>query len=219
MSKGFSLLVSYTWSKNLDQASNGNSGGTVIPTNLNFDYGPSDFDIPQNLTASYVYDLPFGRDRYFMNNSRALDEIFGGWQLSGVTTLRAGFPATISYPGDVANVGLGTRPVRTCNGNLSHRTIQAWYDTSCFTKPAQYTFGNSNPGVIRGPGYKDWDLALMKGFHTYHEQNLQFRFEFFNASNNVSFGQPGTSISTSTPGKISSASAARVGQMALEYRF
>jgi hypothetical protein len=217
--KGLSFLVSYTWSKNLDEASNENSGGTVIPTNLNFDYGPSDFDIPQNLTASYIYDLPFGQGREFMNRKGMMDEVFGGWQLSGVTTLRSGFPNTITYPGDVANVGLGTRPVRTCNGKLSNHTYKSWYNTACFQAPAQYTFGNSNRGIIQGPGYKDWDLALMKSFPTYHEQSLQFRFEFFNAFNNVNFGQPGTSITTSTAGKISSASAPRQGQMALEYRF
>ncbi len=217
--KGLSFLVSYTWSKNLDNASNENSGGTVIPTNLNFDYGPSDFDIPQNLTASYIYDLPFGQGRQFMNSNRFLDEVFGGWQFSGVTTLRSGFPNTISYPGDVANVGLGTRPVRTCSGKMSNPTYQSWYNTSCFHAPAQYTFGNSNRGIIQGPGYKDWDLALMKAFSTYHEQSLQFRFEFFNAFNNVNFGQPGTTITTSTAGKIGSAGAARQGQVALEYRF
>ncbi|HEY2114034.1 MAG TPA: carboxypeptidase regulatory-like domain-containing protein, partial [Candidatus Angelobacter sp.] len=177
--KGLSFLVSYTWSKNLDEASNENSGGTVIPTNLNFDYGPSDFDIPQNLTASYIYDLPFGQGREFMNRKGMMDEAFGGWQLSGVTTLRSGFPNTITYPGDVANVGLGTRPVRTCNGKLSNHTYKSWYNTACFQAPAQYTFGNSNRGIIQGPGYKDWDLALMKSFPTYHEQSLQFRFEFF----------------------------------------
>jgi hypothetical protein len=215
----FAFLLSYTWSKNLDQASNENSGGTVIPTNLNFDYGPSDFDIPQNLTASYIYDLPFGHGRKYMNRGGALDEAFGGWQFSGITTLRSGFPNTITWPGDVANVGLGTRPVRTCNGKLSSRSYQDWYNTACFVAPAQYTFGNSNRGIIQGPGYKDWDMALMKAFPTYHEQNLQFRFEFFNVFNNVNFGQPGDTANTSTAGMISSASAGRQGQMALEYRF
>jgi hypothetical protein len=215
----FAFLLSYTWSKNLDQASNENSGGTVIPTNLNFDYGPSDFDIPQNLTASYIYDLPFGHGRKFMNRGGALDEAFGGWQFSGITTLRSGFPNTITWPGDVANVGLGTRPVRTCNGKLSSRSYQDWYNTACFQAPAQYTFGNSNRGIVQGPGYKDWDMALMKAFPTYHEQNLQFRFEFFNVFNNVNFGQPGDTANTSTAGMISSASAGRQGQMALEYRF
>ncbi len=226
--KGFAFLVSYTWSKNLDEASNENSGGTVIPTNLNFDYGPSDFDIPHNLTASYIYDLPFGRGRQFMNNGGVMDEVFGGWQFSGVTTLRSGFPNTITLSGDDANVGLSSsRPERICNGKLSNRTISAWYNTACFVAPANptgtpatYGFGNSNRGIIEGPGYKDWDLALMKSFATYHEQNLQFRFEFFNAFNNVNFGQPGdTANATSTAAKITSASSARVGQMALEYRF
>jgi hypothetical protein len=162
-----------------------------------------------------------------------MDEVLGGWQFSGVTTVRSGFPNTITYPGDDANVGLGTRPNRLCNGKLSNRTISAWYNTACFVAPANpsgtpatYGFGNSNRGVIEGPGYKDWDLALMKSFPTFHEQNLQFRFEFFNAFNNVNFGQPGTSINppgtpqnSLTNGKITTAGAARIGQMALEYRF
>lgn len=60
----------------------------------------------------------------------------------------------------------------------------------------------------------------MKSFATFHEQNLQFRFEFFNAFNNVNYGQPGdTANATSTAGKITSASSGRVGQVALEYRF
>ncbi len=221
-SKGFSFLISYTWAKNLDEASNENSGGTVRPTNLNFDYGPSDFDIRHNLTMSYIYDLPFGRNRQFMSNNTVLDEVFGGWQFSGVTTLRTGFPNTITWPGDVANVGLGSsRPVRVCNGKLAHPTYRAWYDTTCFAAPAQYTFGNSNRGVIEGPGYKDWDLALMKAFPVYREQSLQLRIEFFNAFNNVNFGQPGDTVGPgiATAGKISSASAARQGQVALEYRF
>jgi hypothetical protein len=218
-SHGFLVLASYTWSKNLDRSSNENSGGTIIPTNLNFDYGPSDFDVPNNLTVSYIYDLPFGKGRMFLTQGRWMDELLGGWQWSGITTLHGGYPNTITYPGDVANVGLSTRPIRTCNGKLSNPTYHQWYNTACFAAPAQYTFGNSNRGIIRGPGYKDWDMALMKSFHIYREHTLQFRAEFFNIFNNVNFGQPKDQVGVPGAGQITSASSARIGQMALEYQF
>jgi hypothetical protein len=218
-SKGLSFLGSYTFAKNLDLASNELTGGTVIPTNLNFDYGRSDFDIRQNLTMSYVYDLPFGIGRKYLSSRGPLNEVFGGWQLSGVTTLRSGFPFTVTYPGDVANVGLGTRPIRTCSGELSNPTIQNWFNQACFSAPAQYTFGDSGRGILSGPGYKDWDLGLMKDFPIFREHTLRFRAEFFNAFNNANFGQPNSEVDTPGAGEITSASSARIGQFGLDYRF
>ena len=218
-SHGLSLLASYTWSKNLDLDSNELLANTIIPNNLNIDYGPSDFDIRQNLTVSYVYDLPFGSGRQFLNSSGLLDEIVGGWQLSGVTTVHSGSPFTVGYPGDIANVGLGTRPVRTCNGKLSNAIIQDWFDLSCFAEPAQYAFGNSGRGILFGPGYRNWNIALMKSFRTFEKQALQFRAELFNAFNNVNFGQPNSTISTPGAGQITSAGSARIVQFGLKYSF
>jgi len=218
-SQGLSFLASYTFSKNLDLSSNELTGGTVIPTNLNFDYGPSDFDVRHNLTVSYVYDLPFGNGRRFMDTTGLVNEILGGWQLSGVTTLRSGFPFTVTYPGDVANVGLGTRPVRTCSGVGTNRSIQDWFNLSCFAAPAQYAFGNSGRGILSGPGYKNWDIGLMKSFPILWEHSIQFRAEFYNAFNNVNYGQPNSEVDTPGAGQITSASSARVGQFGLDYRF
>jgi hypothetical protein len=219
-SHGLTFLASYTWSKALDMSSNELSGGTVIPTNLNFEYGPADFHTPQNFTVSYVYQLPVGRGRLLLNSGGILDEIIGGWQLSGVTTLHSGNPNTITYPGDVANVGLGTRPNRVCRGTLPNPSIHEWFNTSCFVAPAQYTFGNAKRGIILGPAYKDYDFSLSKTFSIpYKEQSLQFRGEFFNGFNNVNFGQPNDQVNTPTAGQITSTNAARIGQVGLTYRF
>jgi hypothetical protein len=218
-SHGISLLAAYTWSKNLDLNSNELTNGTVIPNNLNIDYGPSSFDIRQNLTISYVYQLPFGRGRQFLNSRGLLDRIIGGWQLSGVTTLHSGLPYTVAYPGDVANVGLGTRPLRTCNGSLPNPTIAAWFNLSCLSAPTPYTFGNSGRGILFGPGYRNWDIGLMKAFHTYEQQYLQFRAELYNAFNNVNFGLPNSTVNTPGAGQITSAGPARIIQFGAEYRF
>jgi hypothetical protein len=219
-SRGLSFLASYTWSKNLDIASNGANGATVIPTNLNIDYGPSDYDVPQNLTLSWAYDLPVGRGRRFLSSGRLSDLTLGGWELSGVATLASGYPMTITYPGDVANVGLGTRPVRVCNGGLGSRaTVNEWFDVACFTGPAPFTFGNSGRGVLFGPSTQTWNIALMKDFHTYENQYLQFRAEFYNAFNNVNLGQPISEVGVPGAGQITSAGPARIIQFGLEYNF
>lgn len=219
LSHGLSFLASYTWSKNLDVDSDELTGGTVIPTDLNFDYGPSDFDISQNLTLSYVYELPFGAGRRFLNTRGIVNEVIGGWQLSGVTTFRSGFPFTVTYPGDVANVGLGTRPNRVCSGRMSNRSIHDWFNLSCFVAPPRYTFGDTKRGTLFGPGYKDWDMGLMKRFQTFRDQYLTFRAEFYNIFNNVNFGQPNATISTPGAGQITSAGPARIGQFGLDYHF
>ena len=218
-SHGLSFLASYTWSKNLDLWSNELGVDTVIPTNLNFDYGPSDFDVPQNFTLSYVYDLPFGIGRRFLNGAGIMDKILGGWELGGITTLRSGMPFTVTYPGDVANVGLGTRPVRICNGALKHPTIHDWFDLSCFVKPAQYTFGNSKRGILFGPGYKDWDVSLEKTFPTFKGQSFQLGGDFFNIFNNANFGQPNATIATPGEGEITSAGPSRFIQVSGVYEF
>ncbi len=218
---GLTFLASYTYSKDLDLFSNELGGTTVNPANLNLDYGPSDFDVKHNFTASYVYNLPFGQSRRFLATSgRIVDGVLGGWQLSGVTTVRSGYPITVTYPGDVANVGLGTRPIRTCNGSLGgNASLHEWFDTSCFIAPAQYTYGNSGRGILFGPRLQTWNLALMKSFRTFERQSLQFRAEFYNAFNHVNFSQPNAQVNTPTAAQITSALPARNIQFGLEYHF
>ena len=84
-----------------------------------------------------------------------------------------------------------TVPDRVCGGKLSHWTIARYYDPSCFVTPALNVFGNTGYGVLRGPGFRNWDLSLKKDFLLGAEfRYLQFRAEFFNLPNNVNFGMP-----------------------------
>jgi Carboxypeptidase regulatory-like domain len=221
-SHGLWFVANYTWSKNLDLSSNSLSffgTGTVIPTDPNFYYGPSDFDRRQSLQVGYIYDLPFGKGRQFMNTNGVMNEVFGGWRLSGWTHVYSGQPFSATYPGDVANVGLGTIPVSTCSGHLAHPTIQEWFDVSCFQAPAQYTFGTVKKGTLIGPSYKQWDIGMGKNFSIFREHSLEFRAEFFNAFNNANFEPPNGGIDTPGVAQITSANAARTGQLGLNYHF
>jgi hypothetical protein len=105
-----------------------------------------------------------------------------------------------------ANTGTFTRPDRVCNGNLptSQRSIQKWYDTSCFVSPAQYSFGNAGRNILIGPGLQSVDFSLDKDFRITEGRGLQFRVETFNLLNHANFDMPGESIGTGSAAVITS---------------
>lgn len=230
-SYGLSLLGSYTWSKTLDMSSDELLGYTYIPTALNSYYGPSDMDEPSNLRLAYVYKLPVGRGQHWAISSRAADLALGGWEITGTTTYHSGFPFDVTYSDStINNVGLGEFPDRVCNGKLSNRTIQEWFNPACFVSPIPSNlqgvysygfFGNSPHGPLRGPHLVDFDLGLMKDFTTYEKQYLQFRIEAYNAFNHANFGQPASTVGPgiTNAGLISSAGPARFMSIGFKYYF
>ena len=100
------------------------------------------------------------------------------------------------------------RANRVCNGNLSGsaRTLNRWFDTSCFPDHAFGVFGNSGNDVVEGPGVNNFDLGAMKNTAISMGRRepviLQFRGEFFNAFNHASFGEPNLTTNTAQFGVI-----------------
>src|SRR5262249_16569790 len=123
------------------------------------------------------------------------------------------------------------RPNLVGNPNQGPKTRQQWFNTAAFTAPLSINTviannldpltaaGNSGKGVIRGPSYTSWDVGIFKNFRVTERSQLQFRSEWFNAFNNVNFGNPNTSLLTSTFGQISSAADARQIQFGLKLTF
>lgn len=105
-----------------------------------------------------------------------------------------------------SNTGTAQYPNRVCDGNLSNsqRTIQHWYDTSCFVAPALYTFGNAGRNIVIAPGLVTWDLGAHKDFRITEGTGLTLRGEFFNVLNKANFGYPNTSIGSLAAGSITS---------------
>jgi hypothetical protein len=112
------------------------------------------------------------------------------------------------------------RPIRLGSGKLSHPTLSKWFDTSAFAVPASYTYGNSGYNILRRDFYKDFDFSLFKTFQITDNSRLEFRAEFFNATNTPVFDIPVTTIDTSSGGKVTStANNPRQIQFALKYSF
>jgi len=195
---GFSIQSAYTVSKT-------ETTGTQGPANP-FDYMVKSLagnDVPQRLVFSYVYELPFGRTKRFGSSwNGAMDAAFGGWQVSGITNYQAGFPFSPTITSNLDN-GEGNQPDRTCDGRLSNRTINQWFDTSCFVASPVNIFGNSGYNILRGPALRDWDMTFGKNFKLTERMQLQFRGDFLNIFNQVVFGLPNAQVDTAGAGTIS----------------
>lgn len=96
--------------------------------------------------------------------------------------------------------------------------MNRYFDTSVFSQPAPFTFGNTARTLpdVRAPGVMNFDFSVMKNTRFAERLNLQFRAESFNLLNNTNFGAPGTTFGTPTFGVISSSSEARVIQFGVK---
>ncbi|HEY6273705.1 MAG TPA: TonB-dependent receptor [Terriglobales bacterium] len=204
-SVGLTLLAAYTWSKTIDDTDT-----IVFPYLDNLNRGLSSgfkgADIPQNFVISYSYDLPFGYGRKWLGGSTgAVGHLVSGWSASGITTFQSGTPLQITVASSLLNNNGGSNPANLiCNSVSTPKTVQAWFNTACFADPPAYTFGNSGVGHVFGPGINNWDFSVAKSTSLGSEsRQLRFEANFFNLWNSPHFGNPNTTLDTSSFGTIS----------------
>ncbi len=230
MSKGMTFLSTFTWSRNYDASSGGagntlNSGavGPQSPYNMAAEYGLSNIDSPFRWASAVSYDLPVGRGKAFLNNSRLLDYIAGGWSVNAVTIFQTGFPLQISQtPNYNSSFGYasqrpnatGTSPVTS--GGLEAR-LGGYINPAAFSLAPRFTFGDLSRTLdMRGPGQANWDLSMFKTFSIRDRVCAQFRAEALNALNTPLFYAPNTSFGSGSFGQIASqANFARQLQLAI----
>jgi hypothetical protein len=227
-SHGLSFLSSFTYSKAINDLPEicCNQPYPQNSYDLRAEKGPADFDQQFRWVLSFDYELPFGRGRQFLNNSRLLDLAFGGWHLGGIYTLASGFPFSPQLGYDPSNTGDQgvVRTDRIANGNLprGQRDPNLWFDINAFPFPAPYTFGNAGRNILIGPGVNMLDGSIRKEFATTETQRLEFRAEFFNMVNHPNFAQPDNFLDDGpgAAGVITSlAMPMRQIQFGLKYRF
>jgi hypothetical protein len=210
-SGGLSALLSYTWSKEIDDM-------TVFVPLLNQDTynralgNASAPDVPQLFIGSFLYELPFGKGRTFMRSApRAADLAIGGWQISGITTFQHGVPLAVT-DGTGNNGGLNSGFNNRANYNpscgssasivnrpngLSSTPGLQWFDVTCFSDHTNnYVYGNSVPGNVWGPGIVNFDLSLSKAVKIHETMEFRIRVDAFDAFNTPHFSNPGTTCCT-----------------------
>lgn len=203
-SGGLSFLTSYTWGHNLDDA--GIFGGDHQDTlQLFLDKGNSPYDTRQTFVYSFNYELPFAREASGLSAT-----LFQGWQINGILRLSTGQHLTpVVGPNNLNGAGFQRADVIPgCNWKLDNPTPNRWFDPSCFTIPAQFTFGNAGRNIIEGPGTKNLDFSVFRNIYLSRGDTprmLQLRGEFFNVTNTPQFNQPNAAIGTPNAGVISAA--------------
>ncbi|MBI1355466.1 MAG: TonB-dependent receptor plug domain-containing protein [Acidobacteria bacterium] len=232
MARGLLFQAAYTWQKGMSDAIGYyGSGGLSAPQSAYWqnlrdkraEWGPTYFNQKQTLVANFVYQLPIGKGHTIGGNwSKPLDVAFGGWQVSGILSAKAGFPWTISGVDRSGTVARSARADRIGDGNDGPHTVGqggSWFDKSAFSDTAVGTFGNSGVGVVFGPRYSTLDASVEKSFQVKEGQRLQFRTGFINLTNSPIFQAGNRSVTSPTFGEITSAQGARIVQFGLRYEF
>ena len=226
---GLQMLSAYTWSKNIDDFSSvAGFVGLQNPgyTNNNrkdLDKSLSAVDVPHRLVTNFQYELPFGKGRPWLAGGIA-SRVAGNWSVNGIMSLQSGVPISISSrQNTTGSYGGGQRPNSTAlksqtEGGKKQR-IDRWFNNAAFADAPPYTFGNVGRFLPdnRGPYYHSWDLSILKDFPMTERARLQFRWELFNAFNQVNFNSPGnTTFGQPAFGTVTGAEAARIMQFGLK---
>jgi Carboxypeptidase regulatory-like domain len=219
--KRLSFLASFVWAKSIDDADspvvgNFDSFGAQDERNLRLERGLSFFDVRFRVSAGYVYSIP---------SAPVWKPLLSNWQLSGNVTLQTGTPVNpVYYAIDFANSGTPNRPnvVPGVAINLpsSQRNAEHLFNTSVFSDPAPYTFGDAGRDIIPGPGNEVVDFGLHRRFIVREGKSVEFRWETFNALNHPNLGIPNP-YPDSGPffGAASSSGEPRRMQFALRFDF
>jgi hypothetical protein len=234
LAHGFQVLVNYTWSHCMDTVSNGGflpfAAGAILsplPGDLSRQYGPCDYDVRDNLTAQYVYQLPVKA------RNPLLARIVNGWQISGTAFWHSGLPfSVLSAPYSANGNGIGIIqgsgpqyasvvpgvPVYDHNSipGITQPGTNQWLNPDAFVSTvdpstgacaggdsaANCQFGNLGRNALRGPDFVWSDLYLTKWFQLSEHVKLRIDGQFFNVFNHPNFGLPNV-VYAGVPGKPS----------------
>jgi hypothetical protein len=179
----------------------GSSGlGNLDNTNISRSYSSASWDIRHNLTASFTYDVPFGRGKKWGSSmNRGASILLGNWQLNGILTLHTGNPFTINGTNCIGlwakcmpDLVPGKNPQDAPSGG---RSPSQYFDTSAVTVAAPLTQGDLGLQSNTGPPVRTLDLSIFKDFPLTERWKVQFRAESFNLTNTPQYNTPDNNLS------------------------
>jgi hypothetical protein len=225
-SHGLGLLMTYTYGHSLDNSSSVNLQSRNFSdfrwsAHPEWEHGNSDFDVRHRFVLSYTYELPFGHGKRFATSGLA-NQVFGGWELSGIASLISGNWFTIlDSTSNFANSDGSQRPDTVANPNGRPCVPGTLFNTCAFVDPPLGSFGNTGKNTVRGPGFRNWDFSVFKNFALPDRTSLQFRAEFFNLLNRttLSFNNAGTDLGSQTFGFPDQARNPREIQFAIKFYY
>jgi len=207
--KGFTLLGSYTLSKNLGNyntdgaaAAGGEVAPWFIPGADSYVYGPTEFDHRHNLVVSYVWELPKAP-----TTNGFLRPLLHGWTATGGAHYQSGAAHTVTSGQDNSRTGLNRDRAILTGASIdppAGADKTRWFNPAAFAVNPLGTFGTVGTGALYGPHLYVWNMGFLKNTRITERVNIQFRAEFFNIFNQVNFALPNRNVSGGRFGDITS---------------
>jgi hypothetical protein len=231
LSSGISMGANYQYSHSIDDAGGVGGTSTVVAQNwqdLAAEESNSSFDVRHKVSGTYLYELPFGKDKFWVTTGVG-SHILEGFSVSGSFTFATGSYLTPSYPAAVSDVAHGTagtlRPNRvpgvsvTAGGGSQSK----WFNTAAFSQPVPdalgNAFGNASRNSIEGPGTVQNNMALSKTVGMGETRSMEIRATINNVFNTVQYSGVDTNLTSPTAGQVISAAAMRSFQFTARFRF
>ena len=237
--KNLSIQFNYQFSKALDEISNGglepfapdagDSSAVANPANLHGQYGPADYNVKHNTTASFVYEVPSFTQKF--------KDLTGGFEFSGDVFHQSGLPYSITQ----STTSIGTNYINPATGkpltaafanggvSLYARQLNNNFDHHCGggnhallpdgTVPNQCNFvssfafptafGQQSRNSLVGPSYTNVNFGAFKTFHVPHYEFMKLKVgaQFFNLFNHPNFQNPSHVLSATDSGTLGGISA------------
>jgi len=229
-SNGIAFLFAYTHSKLIDDASSVFSTTVLSSPNTSslvaadtfrpyLERDSSSGDMPNVTSFTGIYSIPAGRGHQFAPTGIG-NVLLGGWSLNAILSLQSGMPVTVTQAtNNNAFAGFALqRPNIVGNPSLAPglRTPAHFFNTVAFATAPQFVIGTASRNPVRGPGYRDVDMALVKHTKLWEQADLEFRAEMFDVTNTPEFAQPNGSFGSAAFGSITATTTdPRVVQLAL----
>jgi hypothetical protein len=213
------LTVAYTYSKTLGtvgahgaQSNSAQSAQAQNPRDFHLEYGPPSYDFTNDISATWIYELPKLR-----GSNWAVRSVLGNWSFAGLFLHQSGFALS---PGlSVGTAGLAIRPNQTASFKKIGK-VQEWFDTSHYAQPAYGFFGDASNGSIRSPGYTAANVSLNKSFPLANDRaQFQFSAEAFNVANHTNFVGVDTGVGSGSYGQLTSAGDPRILEFSGKFKF
>ena len=224
MNNGLAVTTAYTLARGMSfqTGDDGNIWNYIYPRRS---YARTDFDRHQTFVQSWVYDLPFGVGKKWLNHGLAAKTI-GGWGISTAITLMTGTAMTfganassLNTPGASQTADQVAEVTKLYGINTPSKGGSPWFSQASFVQPTGVRFGSSGRNTLSGPGFFNADLSIFKIFSFTEKAKMEIRGESFSVTNTPQFSNPTTDVSNANYGYITGAGGGRGLQLGAKISF
>jgi hypothetical protein len=210
LTNGLDMQLAYTYSKDMQGGATAalpsGGAGIEIPQYYYRNTSLTPVDRTHNFIVRSMYQLPFGKNKQFVNSGIGA-AVLGGWSLNGVFYHLSGLPFYVSSANSSCNCpnAISTQLANkvkptVAKGRVPHEAADgaSWFDPTAFAPVTTAAFGNSSFNSLRGPGATDFDASIFRDFQIWERLSMQFRAEGLNVTNTPHFSVPGANTSSAS---------------------